>query len=59
MRGCESMGRHGVGSTVNRNGRRVLEFCLDNNHLNGNTFYPQKTIHQIASETQQEEQEAQ
>jgi hypothetical protein len=55
MRGHGSMGRHGVGSTVNRNGRRMLEFCLNNNLLNGNTFYPQKTIHQITSESPQEE----
>jgi hypothetical protein len=55
MRGYGSMGRHGVASTVNRNGRRMLEFCLDNSLLYGNTFYPQKTIHQITSESPQEE----
>jgi hypothetical protein len=49
--GHGSMGRQWAESTVNRNGRRMLEFCMDNNLLIGNTFYPHKTIHQITLES--------
>jgi hypothetical protein len=32
----------GAESIVNRNGWRMLEFCMDNNLLIGNTFYQHK-----------------
>ena len=40
------MGKHGCG-TMNDNGRRFAEFCLENDCVIGGTAFPHKTIHKI------------
>lgn len=43
--GC--MGKHGAEEIRNGNGTRMIEFCINNQILIGNTFYPHKNIHQL------------
>ena len=49
--GC--MGKHGGERNINDNGVRMIEFCIDNNLLIGNTWYPHKQLHKttFVSET--------
>ena len=38
------MGKHGLG-TMNNNGERFADFCLENNLVVGGTVFPHKTVH--------------
>ena len=48
--GC--MGKHGGERTLNENGRRVIEFCIGNQLLIGNSFFPHKKVHKITYEAE-------
>lgn len=41
------MGPHGGEIVKNENGQRLIDFCVDNNLLVGNSFYPHKGAHKI------------
>ena len=44
---CEAaMGKHGCGS-INDNGERLVDFCLNNNCIIGGTIFPHKNIHKL------------
>ena len=44
---CETaMGKHGCGS-INDNGERLADFCLNNNCIIGGTIFPHKNIHKL------------
>lgn len=44
---CEApMGKRGCGS-INDNGERLVDFCLNNNCIIGGTIFPHKTIHKL------------
>ena len=40
------MGKHGCGS-INDNGERLVDFCLNNNCIIGGTIFPHKNIHKL------------
>jgi len=40
------MGKHSIG-TINSNGERLIEFCLMNGLVLGNSIFPHKSIHKI------------
>jgi len=40
-----SMGPYGGETVVNENGQRLLEFCIENELLLGNSFFQHKRIH--------------
>lgn len=42
-----SMGNYGGEKTLNENGRRLIEFCINNQLLLGNSFFPHKVVHKI------------
>lgn len=44
------LGRFGGEKVLNGNGRRILEFCTENNLRIGNTYFKHKRIHQITYE---------
>ncbi|XP_039290252.1 craniofacial development protein 2-like [Nilaparvata lugens] len=46
-RGQGCMGRFAGDRILNDNGERIIDFCLENNLMIGNTFYNHKKIHQI------------
>lgn len=48
--GC--MGKHGEERTLNESGRRVIEFCIGNQLLIGNSFFPHKKVHKITYEAE-------
>ena len=43
----EQWGKHGGEDTRNENGKKMLDFCITNNILIGNTFFPHKNIHKF------------
>ena len=44
---CEAaVGKHGCGS-INDNGERLVDFCLNNNCIIGGTIFPHKIIHKL------------
>jgi hypothetical protein len=47
-----SMGPYGGETVVNENGQRVLEFCIENELLLGNSFFRHKRIHKVTSEAE-------
>ncbi|XP_022191946.2 craniofacial development protein 2-like [Nilaparvata lugens] len=49
--GHECLGKHGAESVMNGSGKRMLEFCVDNDLLVGNSFFPHKSIHKITFES--------
>jgi hypothetical protein len=49
-RGQGCMGKFAGDRIVNDNGERMIDFCLENNLMIGNTFYNHKKIHQITFE---------
>lgn len=51
-KGNGTMGQHGGELTRNENGKRMIEFCLLNNILIGNTFFPHKQVHKITFEAE-------
>ena len=40
-----TVGKHAI-DKLNQNGRRIVDFCLFNNCIITNTFFPHKVIHQ-------------
>lgn len=46
------LGLHGGERTRNGNGQRLIEFCIENDLLVGNSFYPHKRIHKITFSSQ-------
>ena len=46
-KGHGTMGKHGGEDTRNENGKKMLDFCITNNILIGNTFFPHKNIHKF------------
>ena len=42
----EAMGKHGCG-TINNNGERLVDFCLNNSCVIGGTVFPKKEIHKL------------
>jgi aromatic ring-opening dioxygenase LigB subunit len=48
--GHSSMGRYGRERIRNTNEERLIDFCIDNGLLIGNTFYNHKQIHKITFE---------
>ena len=46
-KGKGTMGKFGGEGITNKNGKRMMEFCIFNNILIGNTFFPHKKSHQI------------
>lgn len=47
MMGHGSTGAYGAERMRNRNGERKLKFCVDNQLLIINTFFPHKWIHEV------------
>ncbi|MGR0243397.1 hypothetical protein ACUWC2_28260, partial [Klebsiella pneumoniae] len=45
--GYGTIGKYGGESTKNENGQRLIDFCVDNNLIIGNSFYPHKKVHKI------------
>jgi hypothetical protein len=48
--GHGSLGSYGGERTRNTNGERLIDFCIDNGLLIGNTFFNHKQIHKITCE---------
>ena len=44
------LGNFGGEGTINNNGERMLEFCIENQLIIGNSFFKHKNIHQITFE---------
>jgi hypothetical protein len=44
------MGRYGGESIRNTNGERLIDFCINNGLLIGNTFFSHNHIHKITFE---------
>lgn len=51
-RGHGTMGKHGLECEINNNGQRMLDFCIINQILIGNTWFNHKNIHKITYEVQ-------
>jgi hypothetical protein len=47
--GC--MGKYGGEGVINENEEQMLEFCIDNALLIGNTWFKHKKIHQVTIES--------
>ena len=41
-KGSRTMGEHGGETVINENGKRVIQFCKENNLKIGNTFFAHK-----------------
>ena len=48
--GC--MGKYGAEKVVNENGQRLIEFCIENQLVIGNSLFQHKTIHKITYEAE-------
>lgn len=50
--GHGTMGKFGLQGEVNDNGQRMLDYCITNDMLIGNTWFKHKTIHKITYEAE-------
>ncbi|XP_021941800.1 craniofacial development protein 2-like [Zootermopsis nevadensis] len=50
--GHGAIGKYNGEKIRNENAKRLIEFCIHNNLINGNTFYIHKNIHKITFEGQ-------
>lgn len=53
QQGYGTMGDHGGEETLNNNGQRMIDFCINNQVLIGNSWFKHKTIHKITYEAEQ------